>query len=109
MPAKSKKADVVERTQEIAAWWQTEDATADGIADWDVKTHILGEAILKVISTGTAIRLGKTRDGGAVAITLWAGEAKKSIYLHDSVEFDDWAFDTVGRASRALERQKPGS
>jgi hypothetical protein len=86
--------DGATRVAAARVWFATADSDASQIGSWDVKTALTVRAILATLAAGCAIMLGVTRDGGAVHITIYDGEAKHRVYIADSVEWDD-AMDAV--------------
>lgn len=59
-------------------------------------------AIDSVIETGDAIIIGRTRDGGAIAVTLISGDEREKLYASDDEELSD-LIQTVLRAYREAE------
>jgi len=94
------------------SWAESSDAAVSGVVDWDIKTHLLAEAVLCILGTGSGVMFGVTRDGGALAVTIYSGDEKVRKYLHDSVELDDWSDSVIGKAKSWLakqDREKPAS
>jgi len=91
MARKKFQGDGDQQVKQAIDWYATTDSTAEGVADWDIKTDKYAEAILKVLASGCAIMFGTTMDGGAVSVTIFQDEKKSRKYLTDSVELDDWA------------------
>lgn len=49
--------------------------------DWDeVSAPLIGELVQAVTRDGSALLLGKTRDGGALVITICAGDERAKFY-----------------------------
>lgn len=70
-------------------WYMQSNSSAEGVRDWDLKPGRLESAILGVLGNGHGIMFGVTRDGGAVSVTIYAGEDKQRKYCSDSIELDD--------------------
>lgn len=70
-------------------WFKTAASQPSQCDDWDVKTELLAEAVLGLLSLGKGIMLGTTRDGTAIALTLYDGDNKSRKYIGDAIDFDD--------------------
>jgi hypothetical protein len=52
-------------------------------------TAMVAQAIDRVLTSGCAIMLGQTRDGGALVITILEGDNRHRTYCSDEQELDD--------------------
>lgn len=87
-------------------WFKTADADVSSVADWDIKPHLLQEAVLGLLSVGCGITFGKAWDGEQIVITVYEGEAKKRKYVADSMELDDALGMIVQRLRQQAEKEK---
>lgn len=55
----------------------------------DISATVMRDAIAAVLTQGDAILLGCTRDGGAVAIALYSGEAVDKMYASTPEEVQE--------------------
>lgn len=55
-----------------------------------VDAETLRDAIVSWVELGHAITIGKTSDGGAIAVTLLAGGQRTSKYYADVAAFEDF-------------------
>lgn len=100
MPAKSSSERRFPNPEKRVDWFLTADAHAQGVGEWDIKAGQLADAVLQILSAGSAVMFGVTSDGGAVSVTIFDGDSKQRRYLTDSVELDDWSDAILGTAKR---------
>lgn len=91
----------------LTTWGASADASAEGVAEWDIKRDTFVDVMMAMLSDGLGVWLGVTRDGGAVSITLVDGDHKERKYVHDSVEWDDFWDSKVSAAQRVRNARKP--
>ena len=87
--SKSRRAYTAKQTQERRDWFGTADASAEAVADWDIKIEQFAAAVLGVLGAGDAIMFGVSMSGDAVGVTIYSGESKSRKWVTDSIEFDD--------------------
>lgn len=96
-----------ERTQAHLLWEQTGSVVDYEIGDWDCKPGVL-EAILAILSTGSAVFLRPGSGGRAVGIAVWEGDTRHAPkWVYDASELDDWAEWVRQRAEERKVRVKP--
>ena len=66
-----------------------------------VDADLARDAIARWTDLGHAITIGRTGDGGAIAISLLAGGARRSMYYSDLAELEDFL-----AVLRVAEREK---
>jgi hypothetical protein len=92
-------------TAEAAAkrmdWLQSVDADATQVAEWDIKTELLRDAVLGTLGMGSAIMFGVSLTGSAVSVTVYVGEAKHRKWVSDSVELEDFLSHICGQVKQA--------
>lgn len=67
--------------------------SARNTADYTEVPH-LGKAIQILVEAGCAVILGRTRDGGALVVTVLDGETRHRTYCSNDVELQD-AFTAI--------------
>lgn len=82
-------------------WFKTAASQPAQCDAWDLKEHLLTEAVLGLLSLGKGIMFGTTRDGTAIAITLYDGDTKSRKYIGDAIDFDD-AMSIIVEGVRAM-------
>jgi hypothetical protein len=98
---KSQPRYTAEAAQKRLDWFASADASAEGIADWDIKTQLLAEAVLGTLAMGSAIMLGVSMSGDAVSVTIYVGETKHRKWVTDSIELEDYLAVVVDRVRQA--------
>lgn len=64
-------------------------ATQKGSAPSLSEATFLGQAVDKLLDAGCAIIIGRTRDGGAVVLTVLDGDERHRTYCSTEVELDN--------------------
>jgi hypothetical protein len=82
-------------------WYSQSSAHATEVGEWDLKSQQLVDAILALLSAGCGVMFGRTRDGGAIAITIFDGDDRARTYADDSIALDDWANGVIAGARQA--------
>lgn len=99
--------DAAEHTRKQRIWNLSANASAETIADWDIKPDFFVEGVLQLLASGTAVMLGTTMNGGAVSVTLYQGDDKQRVYVTDSIEWDDLWIAIVNQAKERVNEAKP--
>lgn len=78
---------------EYPAWfaaWSEAQENGNGALMWlqDYEADDIKQLILSVLSSGGALFVGLTRDGGALRLTVMFGDKKKSAYAANADELD---------------------
>lgn len=105
--AKKTSGDGEQQVQQAIEWYAGADSSAEGIADWDIKTQQFAEAIQKILASGCGIMFGTTMDGGAVSVTIYQNQKKVRKYLTDSIELDDWSDQILRVYMARVQREVP--
>lgn len=79
--------DPVKRFQ----WYTQTNAHASDVGDWDLKSQQFTDAVLTLLAGDLAVMFGRTRDGGAISVTIFDGPERTRVYLDDAIAMDDWA------------------
>jgi len=102
--ARKKLGNNPEAFQKQSIWNLTEDASVEGVLNWDYKVAQFAEAIFCILGTGAAVMVGTTQQGGALSLTIFDGEARIRKYAGDSIDLDEWSADVIGRARKYLDQ-----
>lgn len=101
MARRNPTAQAIPDPEKRFLWYFQASAHASEVGEWDLKSQQFTEAILTLLSADCGVMFGRTRDGGAVAITIYDGEARSRTYAADSIEMDDWANGVIAGARQA--------
>ena len=87
-------------------WFNSVDADVSSCDAWDIKPHLLQDAVLGLLSAGKGVMFGRAWYGEQIVITVYDGEAKQRKYVSDSIEFDDALAILVSRLKQVREQGK---
>lgn len=94
-------------TENSIDWFKSSDADVSECHEWDIKPHLLQEAVLGLLARGYGISFGLGWDKDNITITVFKDEGKKRVRVTDSIEWDDTLAMIISKMPKLEGQENP--